>query len=313
MPPTMSTVVAAGTVCWRERNGTVLVLVIRRDEHEDVSFPKGKVEARETLPETAVRETREETGLAVTLGASLGSIEYPLPGGRGKVVHFWAAEVTDAARKASDFTPNTEVASIEWLPLAAARSTLTYDHDRGVLDGLAARIERNTARTFAIMALRHGKAVPASTWRGPDASRPLEPLGHDQAASIARAVASFGPRKLVSSTAARCLATIEPVSTLTGLEVKATAAISQDAHEDGDANVERVIDKRLARAVSAVLCSHGPVLPDILDRVGAATGAIGRRALRHASMLDTGDVAVVHVSTSQPHSIVSVETYSPAL
>ncbi|WP_367651783.1 NUDIX hydrolase [Curtobacterium sp. MCPF17_052] len=62
-------VIAAGAVVWREQDGEPLVLLIHREHHKDVSFPKGKVDPGESIPEAAVREIDEETGYRVHLGA----------------------------------------------------------------------------------------------------------------------------------------------------------------------------------------------------------------------------------------------------
>src|SRR5690349_12739047 len=102
-------VLAAGALCWRIVDGKLRVLVIYRGDRADVSLPKGKVDSGETLPQTAVREIAEETGLYIALGAPLGTVEYTLPNGREKVVYYWGAEVTDEAVAASTFAPNAEV------------------------------------------------------------------------------------------------------------------------------------------------------------------------------------------------------------
>ena len=75
-------VLAAGAVCWRRRGDRVEVLVIFRPKYRDTSLPKGKVDAGESVPEAAIREIREETGFAVTLGVPLGTTEYLLPNGK---------------------------------------------------------------------------------------------------------------------------------------------------------------------------------------------------------------------------------------
>jgi 8-oxo-dGTP pyrophosphatase MutT (NUDIX family) len=66
------TVYAAGAVCWRTIDDVVNILLIHRTERRDISLPKGKVDPGEVLPQTAVREIHEETGLAVSLGVPLG-------------------------------------------------------------------------------------------------------------------------------------------------------------------------------------------------------------------------------------------------
>jgi len=305
-------VLAAGAVCWRLVDGKARVLLVHRTQHKDVSLPKGKLDPGETLPQTAVREIREETGLGVSLGAPLGVVEYALPSGRDKVVYYWSAEVTDHALELATFVPNNEIAALEWVSLAKARKKLSYSHDIDVIDRFAERLEAGRARTFAIIALRHGKAVAPSSWDGPDSTRPLLQRGNEQALSVAPAIAAFAPHKLVSSTAARCLATIQPLSGFTGLAVSATDKISQDAFEGGTSAVTSVVEKRLAKRRTAVLCSHGPVLPEIIAEVGRLTNTPHDYALREASMLDTGSYTVLHISRDNPQGgIVAIETHGP--
>ncbi|MEO6944738.1 MAG: NUDIX hydrolase [Lacisediminihabitans sp.] len=307
-----SVVLAAGAVCWRVIDGEVCVLLVHRDERADISLPKGKVDSGETPPQTAVREIEEETGLTVALGAPLGTTEYTLPGGREKRVFYWSAEVDDETAAASTFSPNQEIASLQWLPIDAARKVMSYDRDQDVLDRFSERVAAGQIRTFAIIALRHGKAVPPASWDGPDATRPLLHRGLEQASSVAPAIAAWRPEKLVSSTAARCVSTIEPVATLTALPVKLSAGISQDSYEDGTATVKKTVAKRLEKKQTVVLCSHGPVLPDIIGAVAKATHTEIDAVLRRAAMLSTGHYTVLHISAEDPKSgIVAIETHGP--
>ena len=307
-------VLAAGAVCWRMVDGTARILLVHREGHADVSLPKGKVDPGETLPQTAVREILEETGLAITLGAPLGTVEYVLPSGRDKVVYYWSAEVSEHALQLAKFQANDEIAALEWLPLDKARKKLSYEHDRDVVDRFAKRLKKNRARTFAIVAVRHGKAVAPGSWDGPDTTRPLMHRGSDQAATIATGIAAYAPERIISSTAVRCMATMAPLSELTGLDIKGTAAISQDAYEGGRDGVHDVVAKRLKKRVSAVLCSHGPVLPQIIGELAAQTGSEPDAALRRAAALETGDFTVVHIARrgTFKRGIVAVETHSPA-
>lgn len=324
--PSPAVVVAAGAVCWRiapdpastpttQASGhTTQILLVHRGDRADVSLPKGKVDPGETPPQTAIRELKEETGLSLVLGAPLGTSEYTMPGAREKIVYYWSAEVTPDALAASTFMPNEEIASLEWLSIPAARAALSYDRDRDVLDRFAARVAAGNARTFAIVALRHGKAVPPGTWDGPDATRPLLHRGLLEAQSVAPAIAAWGPTKLISSDAVRCVSTIEPTAALTALTVKQSVAISQDAYEDGTASVDKLVRKRLAKQSSVVLCSHGPVLPEIVDAVAKFTNTPLDAALRRAAMLSTAEFTVMHVSVDHPETgLVAVETHGPTL
>ena len=306
-------VLAAGALCWRIIDGKVRVLVIYRGDRADVSLPKGKVDPGETLPQTAVREIAEETGLYITLGAPLGTVEYTLPNGREKVVYYWSAEVTESAVANTTFAPNAEVAALKWVSLKKARAMLSYPHDVDVISRFEARLAARNARTFALIALRHGKAVPPETWDGPDATRPLMQRGQDQAASIAAGIAAYGVRKIISSSAARCIATVTPLSEVVGRPITIKDGISQDAHARGELDVGSVILKRLARKRSTVLCSHGPVLPEIIEEVARLTGTAQEPALRNAAMLSTGEYTVLHISVENPTGgIVAIENHGPA-
>lgn len=307
-----SPVLAAGAVCWRVVAGEVQILLVYRTQHQDTSLPKGKVDPGETLPETAVREIAEETGLIVGLGTPLGVVEYPLPNGRDKVVYYWAAEVGEWAIENSTFSANDEIESLHWMSLAEARSALSYPHDLDVVERFATLHAQGRARTFAIIALRHGKAVPPPSWDGPDSTRPLLQRGVDQALSVAPGIAAYRPAKLISSPAERCLRTIAPTARVTGLEVREKVQISQDAYQSGGTAVTRVVAKRLRKSVTTVLCSHGPVLPQIIDAVVRATGTPDSAQLQRAAALGTGEYAVLHIPVDHPESgVVAVEVHRP--
>jgi phosphohistidine phosphatase SixA/8-oxo-dGTP pyrophosphatase MutT (NUDIX family) len=302
---------AAGALCWKLKNGELRVLLIGRTRDGDISLPKGKAEPGELLPHTAVREVEEETGLAVRLGAPLGQIHYILPGGRPKTVHYWAAKVRHKHSSLKSFTPNGEIASAEWATVEEARERLSYPHDVEILEVFASRFEDGSARTFPLVLLRHGKAVPHEDWDGADATRPLQRRGQQQSERVAPALQAFGPKKLITSDAVRCVDTVRPLAALVGKKVKKTAAISQDAYEQGEDHVRAVVLKRLEKRVSAVLCSHGPVLPEIVRQVARETGSPMSGELRRAAELDTGGFSVLHISDSAEPRIIAVETYGP--
>lgn len=308
-------VLAAGAVCWRvSKSGEPKILLVHRTQHKDVSLPKGKVDPGETLPETAVREIAEETGLIIGLGAPLGVVEYELPGGRDKRVYYWAAEVSAEARANSTFEANDEISRLRWVGIDKARRLLSYPHDVDIVERFAELYAQGRARTFAIIALRHGKAVPAEDWDGPDATRPLMQRGIDQALSVAHGVAAFRPRQLVSSTAERCLRTIAPVARVAGLRVDEDHVISQDAYRSGGAEVRAFVGERIRESETVVLCSHGPVLPQIIAAIAEHTATAGSTTLHRAAALGTGEYAVLHVPSEHPETgIVAVEVHSPTV
>jgi 8-oxo-(d)GTP phosphatase len=305
---------AAGALCWRIVDDKPVMLVVHRTKYGDVTIPKGKVDPGETLPQTAVREILEETGLAVTLGVPLGISAYPLTSGREKIVHYWAAEVTDQAIAQSTFVPNSEIAAIEWVTLKKARGYLTYERDVEILDAFEALVKQGITSTFALIALRHGKAEPRGGWQGPDASRPLTDRGVKQAAGDVPTLRAWRPRRIITSDAVRCVATVAPLAAATGVKPRREPGISQDAYEEGRGDVRSVVGKRVRSRKTAVLCSHGPVLPEILREIALATGTMPGGYLSDAADLDTGGFSIVHLSATNPSSgIVSIETYAPAV
>ncbi|MFE6965935.1 NUDIX domain-containing protein [Agromyces sp. NPDC057679] len=305
-------VYAAGAVCWRHIDGKLHVLVIHRTVYGDVTIPKGKVDPGESLPQTAVREIAEETGLEVALGVPLGISRYPLPSGREKIVHYWAAEVSDKAVQRSTFKPNAEVAALEWVTPKRARGYLSYQPDVEILDNFMQLVEQGVTRTFSLTVLRHGKAVARNGFEGPDASRPLSARGVDQAAALVGTLTAWGPKRIVTSPAVRCVTTVAPLAAATGIEIKRDAGISEDAWRAGDGEVRRVVGKRVRAGRSAVICSHGPLLPDLLTELALATATPLGTYVGDAAELEPGAFSVVHLSaTNQGSGIISIETHPP--
>jgi 8-oxo-(d)GTP phosphatase len=305
-------VLAAGAVCWRIVGGKVRILLVHRTQHKDISLPKGKLDPGELLPQTAVREVEEETGLVVALGAPLGQVRYTIPSGRDKVVYYWSAEVDAHALESARFRPNDEIESLEWVSINKARNRLTYPHDVDIVDAFAERWRSGRARTFAIILVRHGKAVPAEAWDGPDATRPLLLRGTAQAISITPGIAAYRPEKIFSSTAVRCLATVAPLAALTGLKLKESVGLSQDAYETDDSGTVAIMAKRMKSKKTVVLCSHGPVIPEIVREIASLTNTPLTDDFASMGLLATGEYSVLHVSSEHPGSgIVALETHSP--
>jgi 8-oxo-dGTP diphosphatase len=305
-------ILAAGAVCWRIVGGKVRILLVQRNQRNDISLPKGKVDPGELLPQTAVREIAEETGLSVGLGAPLGEVRYTIPSGRSKIVYYWSAEVDGHSLETARFRPNEEISALEWVSISKARNRLTYPHDVDIVNAFAERWKAGRARTFAVIVVRHGKAVPADAWDGPDATRPLLLGGAAQAAAIAPAVAAFRPERILTSTAVRCVATIAPLAALIGLRPKELAGLSQDAYESDEGTIAEVLAKRMKSGKSAVLCSHGPVIPEIIRELAQLTGTPHTTDVGSLGALSTGEFSVLHISAKHPTSgFVAMETHSP--
>jgi 8-oxo-dGTP diphosphatase len=309
---TDTAVYAAGGVVWRIVDGKLKVLVIHRTAYADVTLPKGKVDPGEALAETAVREIFEETGIRVALGIPVGVSRYRMPNKRQKIVHYWAAEATEKAIRASAFVPNKEIAAIEWMGLKRALKHLSYPVDIEILENFQRFVDDGILSTFPIVVLRHAKAISREEWDGADAARPLTARGTKQAVAAVGPLRAFGVRKIVSSDAVRCVTTVTPLAAALGREVERTPLLSQDAWEAGASDPRSVIGKRVRSRKPAVLCSHGPLLPDILSELALATGTLRGSYLGSASSLEVGAFSVAHLSSTNPGSgIVAIETHLP--
>lgn len=311
---TETAIYAAGGVVWRVVDEKLMVLLIHRTRYRDVTLPKGKVDPGEMLAETAVREIFEETGIRVALGVPVGVSMYKLPSKRQKIVHYWAAEATDAAIRTSAFVPNREIAALEWVTTKRALSRLSYPVDVEILENFLKLVDEGVLHTFPIIALRHTKAIGRDEWDGKDTDRPLAPRGRKQAHAIVGPLLAFGTRRIVSSPAKRCVKTVAPLAAALGRTITKTPLISQDAWEDGKSDARTVVGERVRARKPAVLCSHGPVLPDIMNELALATGTLRGSYLGSASALEPGAFSVVHMSAANPGSgIVAIETHEPKI
>lgn len=100
----MDGVVCAGAVIRDDRGRLLLVLRAREPATGTWSLPGGRVEPGESLEAAAAREVQEETGLVVSVGALLETVEV-----MGYVVHDFAATVI-----AGDLAPGDDAADARW-------------------------------------------------------------------------------------------------------------------------------------------------------------------------------------------------------
>jgi 8-oxo-dGTP diphosphatase len=184
--------------------------------------------------------------------------------------------------------------------------------DVEILENFLRFVDDGVLETFPLIVLRHAKALSRDDWDGPDAARPLSPRGRKQADAIVGPLRSFGVRRIVSSDAVRCVATVEPLAKALRRDIRTTPLISQDAWEDGTTDARTVIGKRVRARKPAVICSHGPVLPDLLNELALATGTLRGSYLGSASALEVAAFSVVHLSLTNPGSgIAAIETHLP--
>jgi 8-oxo-(d)GTP phosphatase len=312
------TIYAAGALLWREVSGQLLVAVIHRARYDDWSFPKGKQDPGECLPETAVREIREETGLKIKLGVRLKIVNYTVGENIPKEVHYWAARVSDSALAKSKFKPSEEVAEVTWKTPEDARRVLTYEFDQQVLDELMALYVQKSLRTKPVIILRHAKATPRSDWRGgkglDDGHRPLLPAGALQANALVPLLGAFAPQRLITSTWVRCKTTLTPYAKRRKIKLIERSQLSELGNANGPQRTEKVVHDIVEDGRSAVLCTHRPALPTIVGAL-ATYGSAAQASLLEATLaLAPGDLTVLHMTPGRAgvkRKIVAIETYTP--
>lgn len=134
--------VSAGGVLFRPVDGGFEVALIRLKGGKVYALPKGLVEEGEDPLETALREVREETGMAGEPVASLGYVRYYYYSREEdtryfKLVHFYLLRYREGSEKDHDW----EVEGVEWVPLERALRSLSYKGEREILEKAAAILE----------------------------------------------------------------------------------------------------------------------------------------------------------------------------
>ena len=248
---------AAGAVVTRKGGE---VLLVHRPKYDDWSFPKGKLDPGEHAVTAAVREVAEETGLDVRLGPALSRQRYRMSNGRWKSVDYWTARVV-GSDDVGRYRPNDEIDAVEWVPWADAQQRLTYSYDRDTL----AEARPLRGRTRALVVLRHAKARSRRAWRKDDRLRPLVRPGEMQAERLVPLLAAFDVVAAHTSSSTRCVQTVVPYADVTGWPLELHDELSEEgASVDGVVDlVDNLLDGDLGG--SAVLCTHRPVLPTVLD------------------------------------------------
>jgi len=109
------------------------IIVLHRRAPVLWALPKGTPDSGETIEETALRETREETGLEVEIEAPLSSIRYFFVRGTTrfhKTVHFFLMRPVGGALELHDH----EFDEVRWAAGPEALALLTHATERTVVE-----------------------------------------------------------------------------------------------------------------------------------------------------------------------------------
>ena len=110
--------------------------------------------------------------------------------------------------------------------------------------------------------VRHADAGHRGHGPTPDEARELSERGWRQAEAIREALDHRPITRLLSSPFSRCVQTLEPLGKALGVTVEADDRLVEGA---GAAGAMSVADE--VRGTDAVLCSHGDVIPDLLEHL----------------------------------------------
>jgi broad specificity phosphatase PhoE len=123
---------------------------------------------------------------------------------------------------------------------------------------------------MTIYLVRHAKAGDRDSWVGDDELRPLSGRGHLQARGLIDVLADARFERLISSPYVRCMETVVPLATVRRMAVEPADALAEGASLD-----EALALVRKHSGNGAVMCTHGDVMPMLLDYYAAHGVDIG--------------------------------------
>ena len=333
MPP-MRLIRAGGALVWRLRHpgrevlpGDVLdeaeieVLLVHRPQYHDWSWPKGKIEGRETIPVAAVREVEEETGHVISLGAPLTTQRYRLGSGQTKEVRYWVGTLmgddphSDTGlvhlRKPVHRAPSREIDQARWMSPSRAHDLLTRRGDRRLLNELLMRGRSGELVTTALALLPHARTMPSGQWEGQEDARPLSRAGVREALELVDLLSSYGVRRAMATPSARTRQTLGPWAALAGVEIEVLPSRAAGVNSPS-------ADEAFARALISdsqprVLCAPRSMLPGIFDVFRQFTpSGVRMNFPLDARELSASEMVILHTVVHEGQvRVVDVERHAP--
>lgn len=117
-----------------------------------------------------------------------------------------------------------------------------------------------------VVLVRHASAGERGDFDGDDRLRPLDERGRRQSEALAKALAGLPVERILSSPARRCVQTVEPLGQGRGLSVEIIPDLFEGCAEEA---VELI---RSLAGSDVVACTHGDIVPALLDHVARFDG-----------------------------------------
>ncbi len=126
--------------------------------------------------------------------------------------------------------------------------------------------------------IRHAHAGDR-TMGSRDLYRPLSDDGHDRADELARLLSDCGATRILASPATRCVQTVEPLAKVLGLKVEEQPDLWEGTPTS---HVLALLENQEPEAV--VACSHGDVIPHVIEMLADSGTAISGRGCEKGSI-----------------------------
>jgi len=149
-----------------------------------------------------------------------------------------------------------------------------------------------------IYLVRHAKAGERDAWSEDDTLRPLSGRGHLQARGLLDVLADATFERIVSSPYVRCMETVVPLAAARGIPIEPVDSLAEGASLE-----EALAIVRKHTPHGAVLCTHGDVMPMLLDfyaKRGVDIGAVPQWPKGCTWVLETDATGEVNTATYLP-------------
>jgi phosphohistidine phosphatase SixA len=132
---------------------------------------------------------------------------------------------------------------------------------------------------MSVFVVRHAAALDRQSWVGDDRQRPLSEKGFAQAHGLVELLGGHRIEVIVSSPAVRCTQTVSPLAEALGLDVVEDPAL-------GEAMTVGPVRRMVDELEHAVLCSHGDIIPELVDHlIAEGMDALGRDCKKGSTWL----------------------------